>query len=81
MRALVTCLMVLLPATGPAFAQGKAVPKTTVTQAVETRYVTALDGFMDGQADVILKETRQGKAVTAAVLDVCYTVKKGSGRM
>jgi hypothetical protein len=35
---------------------------------------------MDGNADVILKETRQGKTVTAAVLDVCYPVAKGSDR-
>src|SRR5260370_1977672 len=46
----------------------------------ETRYVTAIDGLMDGNADVILKETRQGKAVTSAVLDVCYPVEKGSDR-
>ena len=35
---------------------------------------------MDGNADVILKETRQGKTVTAAVLDVCYPAEKGSDR-
>jgi hypothetical protein len=35
---------------------------------------------MDGNADVILKETRQGKTVTAAVLDVCYAAEKGSER-
>ena len=35
---------------------------------------------MDGNADVILKETRQGKTVTAAVLDVCYPVAKNSDR-
>src|SRR5512140_2473474 len=35
---------------------------------------------MAGNADVILKETRQGKAVTAAVLDVCYPAEKGSDR-
>jgi hypothetical protein len=35
---------------------------------------------MDGNADVVLKETRQGKAVSAAVLDVCYPVAKGSDR-
>src|SRR5260370_5495274 len=46
----------------------------------ETRYFTAIDGLMDGNADVILKETRQGKTVTAAVLDVCYPVANGSDR-
>ena len=39
-----------------------------------------IDGLMDASADVILKETRQGKTVTAAVLDVCYPVEKGSDR-
>ena len=35
---------------------------------------------MDGNADVVLKETRQGKNVTAAVLDVCFPAEKGSDR-
>lgn len=35
---------------------------------------------MDGNADVVLKETRQGKTLTAATLDVCYPVAKGSDR-
>ena len=35
---------------------------------------------MDGNADVILKETRQGKSVISAVLDVCYPAEKGSDR-
>jgi hypothetical protein len=48
--------------------------------ANETRYFTSIDGLMDGNADVILKETRQGKTVTSAVLDVCYPAEKGSVR-
>lgn len=48
--------------------------------AVETRYFTAIDGLMDGNADVILKETRQGKTVTAATLDLCYPVDRSSER-
>src|ERR1700761_8257407 len=48
--------------------------------AVETRYFTAIDGLMDGNADVILKETRQGKNVTAASLDLCYPAEKNSDR-
>jgi len=36
--------------------------------------------LMDGNADVILKETRQGKSVAAAVLDVCYPLAKNSDR-
>jgi hypothetical protein len=55
-------------------------PSKTAPGATETRYFTAIDGLMDGNADVILKETRQGKAVTAAVLDVCYPAAKGSDR-
>jgi hypothetical protein len=35
---------------------------------------------MDGNADAVLKETRQGKTVTGAVLDVCYPVTKTSAR-
>ncbi len=61
------------------FAQMKLSPKAT-PGAIETRYFTSLDGLMSGNADVILKETRQGKAVTAAVLDVCYPAEKGSDR-
>jgi hypothetical protein len=48
--------------------------------AVETRYFTAIDGLMDGNADVILKETRAGKTVTAASLDLCYPAEKNADR-
>ena len=57
----------------------KLSPKTA-PGANEVRYFTAIDGLMGGNADVILKETRQGKTVTAAVLDVCYPAEKGSDR-
>ncbi|MGP9810048.1 hypothetical protein ACTZWT_00900 [Rhodopseudomonas sp. NSM] len=76
MRALLFSLLMLLPATDLAVAQTKLAPKAAAP-ASETRYFTALDGFLDG-ADVILKETRQGKAVTGAVLDVCYSPARGS---
>lgn len=46
----------------------------------ETRYFTSIDGLMDGNADVILKEARAGRAVTAAVLDVCYPATPGASR-
>jgi hypothetical protein len=62
-----------------AFAQMK-LPSKTTPGVSETRYFTAIDGLMDGNADVVLKETRQGKNVTAAVLDVCYPAEKGSDR-
>lgn len=80
MRPLLFCLIGLMTAsTGLAFGQMKLSPKTA-PGANEVRYFTALDGLMDGNADVILKETRQGRTVTAATLDVCYPVAKGSDR-
>lgn len=85
MRALLVCptaLLAALLAVSPevAFAQMKLSPKATTPGGTETRYFTSIDGLMDGNADAILKETRQGKTVTAAVLDVCYPVAKNSDR-
>src|SRR5205809_3169809 len=80
MRPFLPCLLGLMMAPPDlAFAQMK-LPSKTAPGAVETRYFTAIDGLMDGNADVILKETRQGKTVTAATLDVCYPAAKGSDR-
>jgi hypothetical protein len=80
MRALTVCLAgMMLALSGPAMAQNKATPKAA-TSTGETRYFTSIDGLMEGNADVILKETRQGKTVTAATLDVCYPAEKGSDR-
>jgi hypothetical protein len=80
MRALLLCLIGLTTAsTGLAHGQMKLSPKAS-PGANEIRYFTAIDGLMDGNADVILKETRQGKTVTTAMLDVCYPVAKGSDR-
>src|ERR1700732_3106763 len=79
MRALLFCVVGLMTASSDlAFAQIKLATKPA--NANETRYFTAIDGLMDGTADVILKETRQGKTVTSAVLDVCYPAEKGSDR-
>jgi hypothetical protein len=79
MRALLFCLVGLMTASSDlAFAQTKL--STKPANANETRYFTAIDGLMDGNADVILRETRQGKTVTSAVLDVCYPAAKGSDR-
>jgi hypothetical protein len=64
---------------GLALAEMKLSPKAA-PGANETRYFTSIDGLMEGNADVILKETRQGKTVTSAVLDVCYPAEKGSDR-
>jgi hypothetical protein len=80
MRALLFCLAGLVAISSEfALAQTKPSPKT-VPGMSETRYFTAIDGLMDGNADVVLKETRQGKAVTSAVLDVCYPADKTSDR-
>jgi len=58
MRALLPCLLGLMMASPDlAFAQMK-LPSKTAPGAIETRYFTAIDGLMDGNADVILKETR-----------------------
>ncbi|HEY0331335.1 MAG TPA: hypothetical protein VGC77_19810, partial [Rhodopseudomonas sp.] len=79
MRAFALCLTILLAPSGVALAQTKAAPKPAAP-TTETRYFTSIDGFMDGNADVVLKEARQGKAVTSAVLDVCYPADKTSDR-
>ena len=80
MRALLLCLAGLLTAS-PDFAVAQMkLPSKAAPNANEVRYFTALDGLMDGNADVVLKETRLGKTVTAAVLDVCYPAEKGSDR-
>ena len=81
MRALLLCLFGLMTVSSDiAFAQIKLQPKAAAGGGNETRYFTAIDGLMDGNADVILKEIRQGKIVTSAVLDVCYPAEKGSDR-
>jgi hypothetical protein len=80
MRSLLLCLVGLIAASPEvALADMKLSPKATPT-AGEIRYFTSIDGLMEGNADVILKETRQGKTVTSAVLDVCYPAEKGSDR-
>ncbi len=80
MRALLLVAALLFAAT-PDFATAQIKLSTKPDpNAVETRYFTAVDGLMDGNADVILKETRQGKTVTAATLDLCYPVDKSSDR-
>ena len=81
MRALMLCLFGLVTVSPDlAFAQMKQLPTKTAPGSTETRYFTSIDGLMDGNADVVLKETRQGKTVTAAVLDVCYPAEKGCDR-
>src|SRR5260370_14991838 len=80
MRARLFCLVGRMTASSHlALAQMKLSPKAA-PGANETRYFTSIDGLMDGNADAILKETRQGKTVTSAVLDVCYPAEKGSDR-
>src|SRR6202161_4659648 len=79
MRALLFCLLGLMMAS-PDAALAQLKLQTKPANPNETRYFTAIDGLMEGNADVILKETRQGKTVTSAVLDVCYPAEKGSDR-
>jgi hypothetical protein len=80
MRSFLFCLIGLVIASPDlAFAQMKLSPKAA-PGANEVRYFTSIDGLMDGNADAVLKETRQGKTVTSAVLDVCYPAEKGSDR-
>jgi len=76
---LMVAALVLAAAPDLATAQIKLNTKAD-PNAVETRYFTAIDGLMDGNADVILKETRQGKNVTAASLDLCYPAAKNADR-
>src|SRR3974390_1732781 len=79
MRTLLFCLLCLLTASvNPASAEIKLATKPANPN--ETRYFTAIDGLMDGNADVILKETRQGKTVTSASLDLCYPAEKNADR-
>jgi hypothetical protein len=81
MRALLLVVAGLMTASPDfALAQMKQLAPKAAPGANEVRYFTAIDGLMDNNADVILKETRQGKTVTAAVLDVCYPAAKGSDR-
>lgn len=81
MRALVFCsLLAAWLAASPDTASAQMKLSTKPAGGTETRYFTSIDGLMDGNADVILKETRQGKTLTAAVLDVCYPVSKNSDR-
>jgi hypothetical protein len=80
MRALLLCLAGLVTVSSSAAVAQMKLPSKAPPAANEVRYFTSIDGLMDGNADVILKETRQGKTVTSAVLDVCYPAEKGSDR-
>lgn len=77
MRQSSLCLIALL-VTLPASAQSPSKAKTPA--GPETRYFRLDDGVMGGNADAVLKEVRQGNAVTASTLDVCYDAEKGSDR-
>jgi hypothetical protein len=79
MRALLLLVLGLMTVS-PDFAFAQMKLSTKPANPNETRYFTAIDGLMNGDADVILKEARQGKTATSAVLDVCYPVAKGSDR-
>lgn len=80
MRALLFCLAALAAALPDVASAQMKLSTKPATGGPEVRYFTSIDGLMDGNADAILKETRQGRTVTAAVLDVCYPVGKNSDR-
>jgi hypothetical protein len=80
MRALLLFAVGLLAVTPDLVTAQTKLPAKSDPNAKEVRYFTAIDGLMNGDADVILKETRQGKTVTAATLDVCYPADKTSNR-
>jgi hypothetical protein len=70
-----TPVLLLVTAMGLAQACAQAAKETKAPPPVaasDNRYFTSLSGLMDDQADSVLKETRLGSKVTAAVLDVCF---------
>jgi hypothetical protein len=84
MRILGLCTIIafsLAAAMSPASAQQKKDAKSPAGSGPEVRYFTSLNGLMGDQADVVLKETRQGGKVTAATLDVCFPAITSSARM
>lgn len=78
MRAILVCLLGIVVASPDLALAQKNTAKLPAGN--ETRYFTSIDGLMDGNADVVLKENYQGKTVTSAVLDVCYPAARGSDR-
>ncbi len=85
MRILGLCTVVVFAfaaALSPAGAQPKKDVKTPAgSGGPEVRYFTSLNGLMGDQADVVLKETRQGGKVAAETLDVCFPAVTSSARM
>src|SRR5258708_15151924 len=80
MRAFLFCLVGLMTASSDlALAQMKLSAKAA-PGGNEVRYFTSIDGLMEGNADAILKETRQGKTVTSAALAGFYPAQQGSHR-
>lgn len=82
MRILKLCTVVFLASAtaSAAFAQAKKDVRPAASNN-EIRYFTAVNGLMGDQADVILKETRQGGRLVAASLDVCFPSHASSARM
>ena len=79
MRALAGLILIATIASSHhAFAQAKKA--ATPATGPATRYFTYLDEFMDGEADLVLKQTRNGTTITAASLDLCYPAPKDSER-
>src|SRR5262249_8283104 len=84
MRILRLCTVIafsLAAAIAPGAAQTKKDAKSSAGSGPEVRYFASLNGLMGDQADVVLKETRQGGKVTAAALDVCFPAVTSTARM
>lgn len=76
MRLPTTCLTAAMIAVGLSLAHAQA-PKSTTATTV--RYFASLGDILgDLPVDAFIKETRQGGKVTAATLDVCYSVSPTS---
>lgn len=76
MRLPTTCLTAAMIAVGLSLAHAQA-PKSTTATTV--RYFASLGDILgDLPVDAFIKETRQGSKVTAATLDVCYSVSPTS---
>lgn len=78
----VAAALVVLGAVVGSSATAQAPKKDAKAAAAgEIRYFTSLNGLMGDQADVILKENRQGGKISAATLDVCFPSTIASARM
>ena len=80
--AVVAAALVCAVASSSAIAEQKGQPKGKGPAGPQVRYFDlSSDVFSDLNAEVILKERRQGAAVISAELDVCHQVTSTSSRL